>query len=315
MLVAPAGNQRGQNSRHDSAGSNLCRGRREHRAAVHGLVDTCHGSRRGNIGASAARDCRTRDTRATSKLVDRDNGDGKDHRADHAEQDAGETAIDELAEGHGRTHGKEDEHDDGGQRRGHHLLKAGEQVAQDNADDDRQDGAHERPTNRSLAGGAEHDHRDRRTDNQRGDGDGTALGLVAHGAHQTSVHGVVGTSARSQHHHGRDAKQVVVEHIENEQRHGDDHDLLNGDDDGTAGSSGRGALKRNRRADDEQKGAHERACTLLRHAERKAAERFEQVGEQRIKQAAQQKRHQNIGARDGGHLKERLLGRRRLHRG
>ena len=279
MLVAPAGDQRGQNSRHDCAGSNLCRGRREHRTAVQGLVDACHGSRRGHIGSGAARNGRTCDTRTARELIDRDNGNCKDHRADHAEQNTGKTAINELAKGHGRAHGKEDEHDDGGKCRCHHLLKAGEEVAQNNADDDRQDGTHERPADRSLAGSAEHNHRDRRADNERGDCDGATLGLVAHGAHQTSVHSVVGAGASRQHHHGRDAKQVVVEHIKDEQRHGNDHDLLDSDDDGAACSGGRSALKRNRRTDDEQKSAHERASALLGHAKRKAAERFEQVGE------------------------------------
>ena len=33
-----------------------------------------------------------------------------------------------------------------------------------------------------LAGSAKDNHRDRRADNQRGDGDGATLGLVAHGA-------------------------------------------------------------------------------------------------------------------------------------
>ena len=275
MLVAPAGDQRGQNGRHDSTGCNLSRSRREHRAAVHGLVDACHSGRRCHVGASAAGDCRTCDTGATGKLIDRNNGDSEDHRADYAEQNTGKTAINELAKGHGRAHGKEDEHDDGGKCRCHHLLKAREEVTQNNADDDRQDGAHERPADRSLTGSAKHNHRDRRADNERGDGNGATLGLVAHGAHQTSVHSVVGAGASRQHHHGRDAKQVVVEHIKDEQRHGNDHDLLDGDDDGTAGSSGRSTLKRNRRADDEQKSAHERACTLLGHAKRKAAERFE----------------------------------------
>ena len=69
-------------------------------------------------------------------------------------------------------------------------------------------------------------------------------------AYQFRVHSVVGTRASRQHHHGRDAKQVVVEHIKDEQRHGNDHDLLDGDDDGTAGSGGRSTLKRNRRTDD-----------------------------------------------------------------
>ena len=99
MLVAPAGDQRGQNSRHDCAGSNLCRGRREHRTAVQGLVDACHGSRRGHIGSGAARNGRTCDTRTARELIDRDDGNCKDHRADHAEQDAGKTTVDKLAKG------------------------------------------------------------------------------------------------------------------------------------------------------------------------------------------------------------------------
>ena len=314
MLVTPTGDQRGQNGRHDSARRNLRRSRCEHGATVHGLVDARHGGRRSYISAGATRDCRACDTRTAREFIDRDDGNRKDHRADYAEQNTGKTAINELAKGHGRTHGKEDEHDDGGKCRCHHLLKAREEVTQNNADDDRQDGAHERPANRSLAGGAKDNHRDRRTDDERGDGDGAALGLVAHGAHQTSVHSVVGAGASRQHYHGRDTKQVVVEHIKDEQRHGNDHDLLDGNDNGTAGSGGRSALKRNRRADNEQKGTNKRACTLLGHAERKAAERFKQVGKQRVEQAAQQKRHQNIGTRDGGHLKERLLCCRRLHR-
>ena len=48
---------------------------------------------------------------------------------------------------------------------------------------------------------------------------------------------------------------------------------------GAACSGGGSTLKRNRRTDDEQKGANERACTLLGHAKRKATERFKQVGE------------------------------------
>ena len=186
LLVDPAGQNRGHDCRDDDGGGDLrIRGGRKLGIA---RSDLGEGDRRGHsrAGDSGAGNGRLAVTTAQA-LEGKGNG-TDDKERDEAQQDARNAAGDKARKTHGRTELKTD---NGNRRIGagnQQVLDEREQVAQNHADNKRQDGSDDGADGDvGETRDTEDDHRDGGAGRKEQDTDGALLGLVAELAHDAGV--------------------------------------------------------------------------------------------------------------------------------
>ncbi len=127
-------------------------------------------------------------TIAAAQALER-KGDGADDKErDQAQQDARDAAGDEARKAHGRTELKTNYSDRGIGAGNQQVLDKREQVAQDHADNKRQDGSDD-GTDGDIGEtrDTEDDHRDGGAGRKEQDTDGALLGLIAELAHDARI--------------------------------------------------------------------------------------------------------------------------------
>ena len=138
LLVDPASQNRSHDRRDDNGGGDLSvRGGRKLGVARCDLGEgnRCGHSRAGNGGA-----CHSRLTVAAAQALEGKGNGTDDKERDEAQQDARDAAGDKARKAHGRTELKTDDSDRGIGTGDQQVLDKREQVAQDHADNERQDG-------------------------------------------------------------------------------------------------------------------------------------------------------------------------------
>ena len=212
LLVDPAGQNRSYDCRDDNGSGDLgVRGGCKLGVARRDLGESNRRghSRAGDGGASHGSLAVT-----TAQALER-KGDGTDDKQrDKAQQDTGNTAGDKARQAHGRTELKSDDGNRGIGTGNQQVLDKREQVAQNHADNERQNGADD-GTDRDVGEtrDTEDDHGDGGAGRKEQDTDGALLGLIAELAHDARIERHVAKRNAADDRHGAQTQEVIVKEI------------------------------------------------------------------------------------------------------